>query len=107
MIRAAAFLAMMTLCVGTAAFGRPAFSCGGFALLGGAELVCSHTDPAAPTQICTYSWALMKAGGGQAVIEGTFLLTPGELNLAVYQGGGFAYALSSPIVLCQNGNRTP
>ena len=83
------------------ALARAAFSCAGFALLGGAQLVCSHADPGAPTQACTFSWALMRASGEQTVVQGSFLLTPGLSNATVFQGGGFSYALSSPIVLCQ------
>lgn len=94
-------LRLMLVLAGTqAAVAGPAFSCGGFAMLGGAELACSHIDPSAPTQICNFSWALMGANG-QSVVQGSFLLTPGMTNAAVYQGSGFSYALSSPIVLCQ------
>jgi hypothetical protein len=35
------------------------------------------------------------------VVSGSFLLAPGISNDAVYQGSGFSYALSNPIVLCQ------
>ena len=82
------------------ALAAPAFSCGGFALQGGAQLLCSHVDPTAPAQICTYSWSLMGADG-LAVVSGSFLLAPGMTNLTVYQGSGFSYAVSNPIVLCQ------
>jgi hypothetical protein len=77
------------------------FSCGGFAQLGGAQLLCSHVDPAAPTQICTYSWTLAGAGGSPSVVQGSFMLAPGQSNVTVYQGNGFAYALATPVVLCQ------
>ena len=96
-----AVLSALLLSISHAATARPAFTCGGFALLGGAQLVCSHTDPEAPTQICTFSWALSKTGGGESVVEGSFLLTPGMSNFTVYQGSGFSYALSNPIILCQ------
>ena len=77
------------------------FSCGGFALLGGAQLICSHTDPLAPAQICTYSWTLAGPTGSPNVAQGSFLLTPGLTNATVYQGSGAAYELSPPVVLCQ------
>ncbi len=80
---------------------QPAFSCAGFAQLGGAQLLCSHTDPAAPPQVCTFSWSLAGPGGNPSVVQGSFLLTPGLTNATVYQGNGFAYALANPVVLCQ------
>ena len=80
---------------------RAAFSCGGFAQLGGAQLLCSHTDPAAPTQICTFSWTLVAASGAPSVVQGSFVLTPGLTNFTAYQGTGYSYALSTPVVLCQ------
>lgn len=83
------------------------FSCGGFAQLGGAQLLCSHVDPTAPTQICTYSWTLAGAGGSPSVVQGTFTLVPGQSNVTVYQGNGFAYALGTPVVLCQGRRRGP
>ncbi len=91
---------------GRAEAAQPAFSCAGFAQLGGAQLLCSHTDPAAPTQICTFSWSLAGPGGSPTVVQGSFLLTPGQTNVTVYQGSGFPYALANPVVLCQAG-RTP
>ena len=86
---------------GPAVAGGAAFSCGGFAQLGGAQLLCSHVDPAASTQICTYSWTLAGAGGSPSVVQGSFMLVPGQSNVTVYQGNGFAYALATPVVLCQ------
>ena len=80
---------------------RAAFSCGGFAQLGGAQLLCSHTDPAAPTQICTFSWTLVATSGAPSVVQGSFGLTPGLTNLTAYQGTGYTYALATPVVLCQ------
>ncbi|WP_131196477.1 hypothetical protein [Lichenihabitans psoromatis] len=79
----------------------PAFTCGGFAMMGGAQLVCSHTNPEAPAQFCTFSWAMMTTSNGQSIVEGSFLLQPGTSNQTVYTGNGFTYALSSPIILCQ------
>ena len=95
------------LCVAHGARAAPAFSCGGFALLGGAQLACSHTDPAAPTQICTFSWSLLRTDNTVFVVQGSFLLAPGVSNLVVYQGSGFAAEASNPIVLCQNGSGAP
>ena len=97
--------AVLALCLavgpGAPALARAPFSCAGIALAGGAELLCSHTDPDAPTQTCSFSWTLMTVGNQQSVVSGSFLLPTGVANSAVYQGSGFAYALSSPIVLCQ------
>ena len=90
----------VVLLPGPAAAGA-AFSCGGFAQLGGAQLICSHVDPAASTQICTYSWTLAGAGGSPSVVQGSFMLVPGQSNVTVYQGSGYSYALSTPVVLCQ------
>ncbi len=84
-----------------AALARGAFRCAGFAQAGGAEMLCSHTDPDAPAQICSFSWTLMTTANQQSVVNGSFLLARGMTNVAVYQGSGFAYTLSSPVVLCQ------
>lgn len=100
MDRRGAMVALMILTPATA-LAAPAFSCGGFAQLGGAQLLCSHVDAAAPTQICTYSWTLAGAGNAPDVVQGSFMLAPGQQNVTVYQGSGFAYALSTPVVLCQ------
>jgi hypothetical protein len=78
-----------------------AVSCGGFAMLGGAQISCSHVDPRAPTQFCTFSWVLADSANVSHVVDGTFLLPPGSSNATVYQGSRFAAALSQPIVLCQ------
>ena len=77
------------------------FSCGSFAQAGAAEILCSHTEPAAPAQVCTYSWTLTGAAGGPAVVQGSFLLSPGQQNLVVYQGTSAGPALGPPVVLCQ------
>ncbi len=86
---------------GAPALARAPFSCAGMAVAGGAELLCSHTDPDAPAQTCTFSWTLMTTANQQSVISGSFVLPTGVANSDVYQGSGFAYALSTPIVLCQ------
>jgi hypothetical protein len=80
---------------------RGAVSCGGAAMMGGAQLACSHVTPEAPAQFCTFSWDLMTTENGQQIVEGSFMLPPGASNVTVYQGSGFASALSNPIVLCQ------
>lgn len=84
-----------------AASAAQAVSCGGAAMAGGAELMCSHVQPTAPPQFCTYSWTLMTAAGALSNVQGSFLLAPGASNQPVYQGYGFTSALSNPIVLCQ------
>jgi hypothetical protein len=89
------------------ASARPAVSCGGAALLGGAQLLCSHVDPKAPVQSCTFSWALATAANQTQVVSGSFLLAPGASNVQVYQGAGFIHAMSGPIVLCQGKRRVP
>ncbi len=86
---------------GAGALAATPFSCGGFALLGGAHLLCSHMDRRAPTQMCTFSWALTTLEGTPTVEQGSFVLPPGSANAQVYQGSGFSGELSSPIVLCQ------
>ena len=83
------------------ALAKTIVSCGGAALLGGVQLLCSHVEPTAPAQICSYSWALATPMNQTQIVEGSFLISPGTSNLTVYQGGGFARALSEPIVLCQ------
>jgi hypothetical protein len=101
-IRIAAVAALIG-CPGVAVAGQ-AVSCGGAAMLGGAQLNCSHVEPTAPPQFCTFSWALHTAAGDQKVVDGTFLLPPGASNVTVYQGSGFDSALSNPIVICR-GNK--
>lgn len=83
------------------AAAAPPFACDGFAQLGGAQLVCSHTDPKAAAQNCTFSWTLLTLAGQPSVAEGAFLLLPGTVNTSVYQGAGISAGLSPPIVLCQ------
>ena len=85
----------------TPVMARAAFSCAGMALEGGAELLCSHTDPDAPTQVCSFSWYLIDQASRPSMVTGSFSLPRGMANSVVFQGSGYAYALSSPIVLCQ------
>ena len=96
----AAGIPILLLLAGSA-FGKQIVSCGGAVLLGGAQLVCSHVDPSAPAQICTYSWAMATPANQTQIVEGSFLIPPGTSNLMVYEGSGFVRALSEPIVLCQ------
>ena len=94
--------ALLLLCFasGPAAAAAP-FSCAGVVQAGAAELFCSHTDPAAAAQICTYSWTLAPANGGASVVQGSFMLVSRQENAAVYQGAGFNAALGTPVVMCR------
>lgn len=94
-------LALAIVSVPVASRADGAVSCGGVAMAGGAEIVCNHVVPTAPPQFCTYSWALVTPAGATSVVQGSFLIAPGMADDAVYQGFGFASALSNPIVLCQ------
>lgn len=93
----AAFLLM----AGQASAGGKGVRCAGAAMMGGAQLVCSHVAPKAPAQFCTYSWSLHSAERGQQIVEGSFMLPPGAKNVTVYRGSGFDSAYSNPIVLCR------
>jgi len=84
----------------SSASAKTIVSCAGAALLGGAQLLCSHIDPSEPTQLCAFSWALTTLTNQTQVVQGSFLLPPGASNVQVYQAGGFSHALSEPIVLC-------
>ena len=91
----------LLLVAGSPAAAASAVSCGGAAMLGGAQLMCSHVDPKQPAQLCTFSWDLMTTDNTSKVVEGSFLLQPGSSNVQVYQANGFNSQLSQPIVLCQ------
>jgi len=78
-----------------------AVSCGGVAMLGAAQLSCSHVEPKASAQLCTFSWSLHTPNGDQRIVEGSFLIAPGTSNITVYQASGFDSALSNPIVVCR------
>ncbi|MDQ0471950.1 hypothetical protein [Labrys wisconsinensis] len=95
---------MLILAAGPAAAASPV-SCGGAAMLGAAQLLCSHTDPKQPTQLCTFSWDLVTSDNVSKVVEGSFLLPPGSSNVQVYSGSGFNNQLSQPIILCQASKR--
>jgi hypothetical protein len=93
--------AAFILITGQASAEGTAVSCAGAAMMGGAQLVCSHVDADAPPQFCTYSWSLHSTERGQQIVEGSFMLSPGAKNVTVYQGSGFDSAYSNPIVLCR------
>ena len=86
----------------TAAEATVPYACGGAALAGGAQLICSHIDPTAPPQSCNFFWSLMTTDDTTSVVQGTFLLEPGTSNAVVYQGFGFTMALANPVILCQS-----
>ena len=54
------------------------YACGGAALGGGAQLICSHIDPTAPPQSCNFFWSLMTTDDMTSVVQGTFLLERGK-----------------------------
>lgn len=97
-------LTALTIALGLStapASARTIVQCAGAAMSGGAQLVCNHLVPTAPAQLCTYSWALATMDNVTQVVTGTTLVPPGANNLTVYQGSGFAHAMSEPIVMCQ------
>ncbi len=96
-----ALAAGFALLAASPALGKSIVSCGGAVLLGGVQLLCSHVDPVAPAQVCSYSWALATPANQTQIVQGSFLIPPRTSNLMVYQGGGFVRAMSEPIVLCQ------
>jgi hypothetical protein len=102
---AASFGALLGLAGPAAA--QTVVSCGGAVAAGGAELLCSHVNPRAPAQLCTYSWALSTPANQIQIVDGDFLLPPGSSNVQVYQGAGFARATSEPIVICQGKRGAP
>jgi hypothetical protein len=75
-------------------------ACGGAAMLGGAQLNCSHLAPRKPAQLCNFSWSLLLPNNVPQVVSGSFLLPQGANNAMVYQGTGFVGSLSAPIILC-------
>jgi hypothetical protein len=85
----------------SAAQAASVVSCGGAAMQGGAQLVCSHVDPKAPPQLCTFSWALITDANVTQTVTGSFLIPPDAANVQVYQGAGFVSAATPPIVMCQ------
>jgi len=103
MLRVAAAIGLLG--GGRAGAAQPAFSCAGFAQLGGAQLLCSHTDPAAPTQICTFSWSLAGPGGSPTVVQGSFLLTPGLTNATVSRAAVSPTPWRTPWCCARRGGR--
>lgn len=95
----AAFLCLIAASTAANAAERPV-RCAGMALMGAAQLACSHVDKKAPAQFCNFSWALHSDTDGAQVEEGSFFIPPGARNVTVYQGNGFDRALSDPIVMC-------
>jgi len=93
-------LALLTAWSSPAQAG-PVVACGGAAMQGGAQLMCSHTDPDKPQQFCTFTWDLMTTGNASQIVQGSFLMQPGAANVQVYQGAGFTSAISEPIVICR------
>jgi len=93
-------LALLAL-TASPAEAAPVVVCGGAAMQGGAQLMCSHTDPDKPTQFCTFTWDLMTEENGGQVVQGSFLMPPGARNVQVYQGAGFISAITEPIVICR------
>jgi hypothetical protein len=92
----------MSATMANVALAKSAVSCAGAVSAGGAQLLCSHVAPKMPAQLCTFSWALATIPTNQPlVVTGSVLLPPGSSNVQVYQGAGFARAMSEPIVLCQ------
>ncbi len=88
------------------AVAAPRVSCAGAAMMGGAQLLCSNTDPGQVPETCTFSWSLVAMDGTSSVVQGSFRLPPGSTNMIVYQGSGFNAALTEPVVLCQ-GRKVP
>lgn len=95
------FLIAAALIAPTHSEAGSAYGCGGMALAGGAQLLCSHVDPKAPSQSCNYSWALMTTENVTSVVQGTFLLPRGASNQVVFQGFGYEAPLASPIIVCE------
>jgi hypothetical protein len=87
----------------------PAYACGGEVVGGGAQILCSHVNSQAPPQSCIYFWSLKATDATTTVVQGSFLLSPGSSNSAVYQGVGFDSELAGPIIICQGTEqgRTP
>ena len=96
----------MRLALG-AASAKTAVNCAGAALLGAAQLLCSHVDPKAAAQLCTFRWELATSANQVQLAQGSFLIPPGASNVQVYSAAGFVRAVSPPIVLCQGRKGSP
>jgi hypothetical protein len=97
----ATLIVTLGFAIATPACARTIVQCAGAAMSGGAQLICNHLVPSAPAQLCTYTWALATMDNVTQVVTGTTLVPPGANNMTVYQGSGFAHAMSEPIVMCQ------
>jgi hypothetical protein len=97
----------LTLALALPASARPAASCAGAVLAGAAQLLCSHVNPKAPPQFCTFKWELATTANMPQLVQGAVTLPPGASNVQVYQGSGFARAIAPPIVLCQGRKGVP
>ena len=93
-------VAWLLLAGGVPARAESPVTCGGAAMQGGAQLMCSQSKPHAPAQLCTFSWALLTETQTSQIVQGSFLLAPGASNIQVYQGSGFISQLTPPIILC-------
>jgi hypothetical protein len=60
------------LIIPTAVEAAQPYACGGAALAGGAQLICSHIDPTAPPQSCSFFWSLMSTDDTTSVVQGRF-----------------------------------
>ena len=76
-------------------------SCAGEVLAGAAYLACSHTVPAAPTQLCSYMWTL-QTDAGLHTFQGYFSLLPGQTNRIVFQAGNISAQIGGSVVMCQS-----
>lgn len=96
-------MAVFAILAPGSARAAPSFvSCGGAAMLGGAQLNCSHLAPAKPAQLCNFSWSLLLPNNVPQVVSGSFLLPKGSNNAIVYQGSGYVGSLAAPIILCSD-----
>jgi hypothetical protein len=98
---------LLGMIAATPVAAAPATNCAGVVLMGAAQLLCSHIDPKAPEQFCTFKWSLADNSNMPQLAQGSFLLPPGATNMQIYSGAGFARALTPPIVLCQGRRGKP
>jgi hypothetical protein len=89
----------MSAMMADVAVAKSAVSCAGAVVAGGAQLLRSDVGSDTPAQLCTFSWALETIQANQPeIVTGSVLMPPGSSNIEVYQGAGFARAMSEPIV---------
>lgn len=89
------------------ASARTPVACAGAVLAGAAQLLCSEADPTVPPQFCTFKWELATLANEAQGVQGAFTIPAGAVNLQVFEGTGFARAMSPPIVLCQGRRGAP